>query len=137
MCVSQGDYAEAAVSLHTCLSVLSRVLPSSTFGIICSLSWNLIRYCLRKPAPLGWLVRLFGGRHEGEESQTSSRDAALVYHQLNQLQLTGVFVCVQVYMSWWGLKHEYTQTHGDSLHNKKYSLYIKTILPLESPYKDS
>ncbi|XP_059420336.1 sterol regulatory element-binding protein 2-like isoform X3 [Carassius carassius] len=85
----RGDYAAATVSLHTCLSVLSRVLPSSTFDIICSLSWNLIRYCLRKPAPLGWLVRLVGGRHEGEESQTSSRDAALVYHQLNQLQLTG------------------------------------------------
>uniref|UniRef100_A0A8C2I014 Sterol regulatory element-binding protein 2 n=1 Tax=Cyprinus carpio TaxID=7962 RepID=A0A8C2I014_CYPCA len=89
LCVCQGDYAAAAVSLHTCLSVLSRVLPSSTLDIICSLSWNLIRYCLRKPAPLGWLVRLVGGRHEGEESQTSSRDAALVYHQLSQLQLTG------------------------------------------------
>ncbi|XP_050960548.1 sterol regulatory element-binding protein 2 isoform X2 [Labeo rohita] len=85
----RGDYAAAAASLHTCLSVLSRVLPSSTLDIICSLSWNLIRYCLRKPTPLGWLVRLVGGRHEGEESQTSSRDAALVYHQLNQLQLTG------------------------------------------------
>ncbi|XP_016385309.1 sterol regulatory element-binding protein 2-like isoform X3 [Sinocyclocheilus rhinocerous] len=85
----RGDYSEAAVSLHTCLSILSRVLPSSTLDIICSLSWNLIRYCLRKPAPLGWLVRLVGGRHEGEESQTSSRDAALVYHQLSQLQLTG------------------------------------------------
>ncbi|XP_016414742.1 sterol regulatory element-binding protein 2-like isoform X1 [Sinocyclocheilus rhinocerous] len=84
----RGDYAAAAVSLHTCLSVLSRVLPSSTLDLICSLSWNLIRYWLRKPAPLGWLVRLVGGRHEGEESQTSSRDAALVYHQLNQLQLT-------------------------------------------------
>uniref|UniRef100_A0A671PFN7 Sterol regulatory element-binding protein 2 n=1 Tax=Sinocyclocheilus anshuiensis TaxID=1608454 RepID=A0A671PFN7_9TELE len=85
----RGDYSEAVVSLHTCLSVLSRVLPSSTLDIICSLSWNLIRYCLRKPAPLGWLVRLVGGGHEGEESQTSSRDAALVYHQLSQLQLTG------------------------------------------------
>ncbi|KTF97329.1 hypothetical protein cypCar_00036845 [Cyprinus carpio] len=85
----RGDYTAAAVSLHTCLSVLSRVLPSSTLDIICSLSWNLIRYCLRKPAPLGRLVRLIGGRHKGEESQTSSRDAALVYHTLSQLQLTG------------------------------------------------
>ncbi len=25
-----------------------------------------------------------------------------------------VCVCVQVYISWWGLKPEYTQTHGDS-----------------------
>lgn len=96
MCVSQGDYAAAVASLQTCLSVLSRVLPSSTLDIICSLSWNLIRYCLRRPAPLGWLVRLVGGRHEGEESQTSSRDAALVYHKLSQLQLTGVCVCLCV-----------------------------------------
>ncbi len=29
----------------------------------------------------------------------------------------GVFVvCVQVYLSWCGLKSEYTQTHGDSCH---------------------
>ncbi len=26
-------------------------------------------------------------------------------------------VCVQVYISWWGLKPEYTQTHGDSCHS--------------------
>lgn len=85
----RGDYAGAVLSLQTCLSVLSRVLPVTTLDIMCSLSWNLIRYCLRRPAPLGWLVRLVGGRHEGEESQTSSRDAALVYHKLSQLQLTG------------------------------------------------
>lgn len=99
MCVSQSDYTAAVASLQTCLSVLSRVLPSSTLDIICSLSWNLIRYCLRRPAPLGWLVRLVGGRHEGEESQTSSRDAALVYHKLSQLQLTGVCVCLCVMKS--------------------------------------
>ncbi len=27
-----------------------------------------------------------------------------------------VCVCVQVYISWWGLKPEYTQTQGDSCH---------------------
>ncbi|XP_056609247.1 sterol regulatory element-binding protein 2-like isoform X1 [Triplophysa dalaica] len=85
----RGDYSSAAAGLQTCLSVLSRVLPITTFDITCSLSWNLIRYCLRKPAPLGWLVRLVGGKQEGEESKTSSRDAALVYHKLSQLQLTG------------------------------------------------
>lgn len=85
----RGDYSSAVASLQTCLSVLSRVLPVTTLDITCSLSWNLIRYCLRKPAPLGWLVRLVGGKQEGEESQTSSRDAALVYHKLSQLQLTG------------------------------------------------
>ncbi|XP_062873389.1 sterol regulatory element-binding protein 2 [Trichomycterus rosablanca] len=87
--LQRGDYAAAVSSLETCLSVLSRALPSSGFDLACSLSWNLIRYCLHRPTPLGWLVRLIGGRHGGEESQISSRDAALVYHQLGQLQLTG------------------------------------------------
>ncbi|KAI5618645.1 sterol regulatory element-binding protein 2, partial [Silurus asotus] len=87
--LQRGAYSAAVGSLETCLSVLSRALPSTTFDLACSLSWNLIRYCLHRPTPLGWLVRLIGGKHEGEESQISSRDAALVYHQLGQLQLTG------------------------------------------------
>ncbi|KAK3508460.1 hypothetical protein QTP70_030250 [Hemibagrus guttatus] len=87
--LQRGDYSAAVGSLQTCLSVLSRALPSTTFDLACSLSWNLIRYCLHRPTPLGWLVRLIGGKHEGEESQISSRDAALVYYQLGQLQLTG------------------------------------------------
>lgn len=76
-------------SLETCLSVLTRALPSSHLDLVCSLSWNLIRYCLHRPTPLGWLVHQVGGKHEGEEARTSARDAALVYHQLSQLQLTG------------------------------------------------
>lgn len=94
--LSQGDYSAAVSSLETCLSVLSRALPSTTFDLACSLSWNLIRYCLHRPTPLGWLVRVIGGKHEGEESQISSRDAALAYHQLGQLQLTGVCVCALI-----------------------------------------
>lgn len=76
-------------SLETCLSVLARALPSTNLDLACSLSWNLIRYFLHRPTPLGWLVHQFGGKHEGEEAQTSARDAALVYHRLSQLQLTG------------------------------------------------
>ncbi|XP_062387953.1 sterol regulatory element-binding protein 2 isoform X1 [Sardina pilchardus] len=85
----RGDYSAAVTSLETCLSILSRALPTSRLDLTCSLSWNFIRYCLHRPTPLGWLVRQVGGRHEGEESQTSARDAALVYHRLSQLQLTG------------------------------------------------
>ncbi|KAG7460037.1 hypothetical protein MATL_G00216940 [Megalops atlanticus] len=85
----RGDYAAADASLQTCLSVLSRALPTTGLDLACSLSWNVIRYCLHRPTPLGWLVRQVGGKHEGEESQTSARDAALVYHRLSQLQLTG------------------------------------------------
>ncbi|XP_054891440.1 sterol regulatory element-binding protein 2 isoform X2 [Poeciliopsis prolifica] len=85
----RGDYTAAMASLETCLSVLTRALPSSGLDLLCSLSWNLIRYCLHRPVPFGWLVHQVGGKHEGEEARTSARDAALVYHQLSQLQLTG------------------------------------------------
>lgn len=88
-CLLQGDYTAAMASLETCLSVLTRALPSTSLDLVCSVSWNLIRYILHRPTPLGWLVHQVGGKHEGEEAQTSARDAALVYHRLSQLQLTG------------------------------------------------
>ncbi|XP_041735517.1 sterol regulatory element-binding protein 2-like isoform X1 [Coregonus clupeaformis] len=87
--LNRGDYTAAMASLETCLSVLTRALPTTRWDLLFSLSWNLIRYCLHHPTPLGWLVRQVGGKHKGEESKTSSRDAALVYHRLSQLQLTG------------------------------------------------
>uniref|UniRef100_A0A8C9W9C9 Sterol regulatory element-binding protein 2 n=1 Tax=Scleropages formosus TaxID=113540 RepID=A0A8C9W9C9_SCLFO len=86
----RADYAAADASLQTCLSLLSRALPATCVDLACSLCWNLIRYCLFWPAPLRWLVRRTGGRQEWEQSQTSSRDAALVYHRLSQFQLTGL-----------------------------------------------
>lgn len=76
-------------SLETCLSVLNRALPSSTLELLCSLAWNLVHYGLHRRTPLGWLVHQVGGRLDGEEARTSARDAALVYHKLSQLQLTG------------------------------------------------
>ncbi|XP_076000208.1 sterol regulatory element-binding protein 2 isoform X2 [Genypterus blacodes] len=87
--LKRGDYAAALASLETCLSVLTRALPSTKLDLICSLTWNLIRYSLHRPTPLGWLVHQVRGKHEGEEAGTSARDAALVYHRLSQLQLTG------------------------------------------------
>ncbi|XP_068434523.1 sterol regulatory element-binding protein 2 isoform X2 [Clinocottus analis] len=87
--LNRGDYTAAMASLETCLSVLTRLLPSTTLDLLCSLSWNLIRYILHRPTPLGWLVHQVGGKHEGEEARTSAKDAALVYHRLSQLQLTG------------------------------------------------
>eukprot|EP00066_Takifugu_rubripes_P012577 XP_011601843.1 PREDICTED: sterol regulatory element-binding protein 2 isoform X1 [Takifugu rubripes] len=87
--LNRGHYTAAMASLETCLSVLTRALPSTKVDLVCSLSWNVIRYLLHRPTPLGWLVHQFGGKYKGEEARTSARDAALVYHQLSQLQLTG------------------------------------------------
>ncbi|KAM3864299.1 sterol regulatory element-binding protein 2 [Diretmus argenteus] len=87
--LNRGDYTAERASLETCLSVLTRALPSTNLDLVFSLSWNLIRYCLHRPTPLGWLVHQVGGKHEREEARTSAKDAALVYHRLSQLQLTG------------------------------------------------
>ncbi|XP_026201432.1 sterol regulatory element-binding protein 2 isoform X2 [Anabas testudineus] len=87
--LKRGDYTAAMASLETCLSVLTRALPLTNLDLLCSLSWNLIRYCLHRPVPLGWLVHQIRGKHEGDEAKTSARDAALVYQKLSQLQLTG------------------------------------------------
>ncbi|XP_057673444.1 sterol regulatory element-binding protein 2 isoform X2 [Corythoichthys intestinalis] len=87
--LKRGDYAAALTSLETSLSILTRALPSTKLDLVCSLTWNLIRYCLHRPTPLGWLVHQIRGKHEGDEARTSARDAALVYHRLSQLQLTG------------------------------------------------
>ncbi|KAG9338808.1 hypothetical protein JZ751_025245 [Albula glossodonta] len=80
---------QADLQLHrSCLSDLSRDLPGSSLDLACSLSWNVIRYCLYWLAPLYWLGCQEGGANE-EEFQTCSCDAALAYHRLSQLQLTG------------------------------------------------
>ncbi|KAK1876908.1 Sterol regulatory element-binding protein 2 [Dissostichus eleginoides] len=59
--LKRGDYTAAMGSLETCLSVLTRALPSSNLDLVCSLSWNVVRYVLHRPIPLGWLVRQVGG----------------------------------------------------------------------------
>ncbi|XP_077413736.1 sterol regulatory element-binding protein 2 [Vanacampus margaritifer] len=87
--LKRSDYAAALINLETSLSILTRALPSTKLDLVCSLSWNLIRYCLHRPTPLGWLVHQIRGKHEGDEARTSAKDAALVYHRLSQLQLTG------------------------------------------------
>ncbi|XP_053708881.1 sterol regulatory element-binding protein 2 isoform X1 [Synchiropus splendidus] len=98
--LKRGDYSAAMVSLETCLSVLTRALPLTRLDLVCSVTWNVIRYCLHRPTPLGWLVQQVRGRHEGDEARTSARDAALVYHRLSQLQLTGK---LPQRSDWWAL----------------------------------
>lgn len=93
----QGDFAAAASNLHICLSALGRALPTSRFDLICSLSWNIIRYSLQKLRLVRWLLKRTSQRRRAtetplgfeDEAKTSARDAALVYHKLHQLHITG------------------------------------------------
>ncbi|XP_062931086.1 sterol regulatory element-binding protein 2 isoform X2 [Cynocephalus volans] len=96
--LARGDFAAAAANLQTCLSVLGRALPTSRLDLACSLSWNVIRYSLQKLRLVRWLLKkVFQHRKATpataggfeDEAKTSARDAALAYHRLHQLHITG------------------------------------------------
>ncbi|XP_053325024.1 sterol regulatory element-binding protein 2 isoform X1 [Spea bombifrons] len=91
--LTRGDFGAAAVNLQTCLCVLGRSLPASRFDLACSLSWNIIRCSLQKMSLVRWLLKRTPGYYKKaefqDEAMTSARDAALVYHKLHQLYLTG------------------------------------------------
>lgn len=78
--------------------MLGRALPTSRLDLACSLSWNVIRYSLQKLRLVRWLLRkVFQGRRTTaaaaaglvDEAKASARDAALAYHRLHQLHITG------------------------------------------------
>ncbi|XP_043821663.1 sterol regulatory element-binding protein 2 [Dromiciops gliroides] len=96
--LARGDFAAAASNLQTCLSVLGRTLPTSHLDLACSLSWNVIRYSLQKLRLVRWLLKKVSQRRRQaavaaggfeDEAKTSARDAALAYHKLHQLHITG------------------------------------------------
>nr|XP_010958524.1 sterol regulatory element-binding protein 2 [Camelus bactrianus] len=95
-----------------CLSVLGRALPTSRLDLACSLSWNVIRYSLQKLRLVRWLLKkVFQHRRATpataagfeDEAKTSARDAALAYHRLHQLHITGKLpagsACSDVHMA--------------------------------------
>ncbi|KAG8436470.1 hypothetical protein GDO86_007530 [Hymenochirus boettgeri] len=90
---AKGDHGAAALNLQTCLCFLGRSLPASRLDLACSLSWNIIRCSLQKISLVRWLLKRSPGYCKKAEFQdeatTSARDAALVYHKLHQLHLTG------------------------------------------------
>uniref|UniRef100_H0XBU9 Sterol regulatory element-binding protein 2 n=1 Tax=Otolemur garnettii TaxID=30611 RepID=H0XBU9_OTOGA len=107
--LSRGDFAAAAANLQTCLSVLGRALPTSRLDLACSLSWNVIRYSLQKLRLVRWLLKKVFQRWRAtaagfeDEAKTSARDAALAYHRLHQLHITGKLpagsTCSDVHMA--------------------------------------
>lgn len=110
--LAKGDFAAAAANLQTCLSVLGRALPTSRLDLACSLSWNVIRYSLQKLRLVRWLLKkVFQGRRATpaaaaglvDEAKASARDAALAYHRLHQLHITGKLpagsACSDVHMA--------------------------------------
>ncbi|XP_037700949.1 sterol regulatory element-binding protein 2 isoform X2 [Choloepus didactylus] len=110
--LARGDFAAAAANLQTCLLVLGRALPTSRLDLACSLSWNVIRYSLQKLRLVRWLLKKVFQHQQAapattagfeDEAKASARDAALAYHRLHQLHVTGKLpagsACSDVHMA--------------------------------------
>lgn len=91
--LARGDFAQASQNLWTCLKALGRPLPTSQLDLACAALWSLLRFCLQRLWVGRWLAAKAGGlrsdRPLQEDACKSSRDAALVYHRLHQLHMTG------------------------------------------------
>ncbi|XP_041943379.1 sterol regulatory element-binding protein 1 isoform X2 [Alosa sapidissima] len=92
--LARGDFAQASQNLWTCLKALGRPLPISQLDQVCAALWAGLRLCLQRLWVGRWLAGKAGGRlrHDRplqEDARKSSRDAALVYHRLHQLHMTG------------------------------------------------
>ncbi|XP_035257979.1 sterol regulatory element-binding protein 1-like [Anguilla anguilla] len=91
--LARGDFAQVSQNLRTCLKALGRPLPTSHMDLACAGLWAGLRLCLQRL----WVGRWLAGRAGGlrldsklrEDTCKSNCDAALVYHRLHQLHMTG------------------------------------------------
>ncbi|ETE63083.1 Sterol regulatory element-binding protein 2, partial [Ophiophagus hannah] len=74
--LAKGDFAAAASNLQICLSALGRALPTSRFDLICSLSWNIIRYSLQKLGLVRWLLKRTSQQRRATETPLGFEDEA-------------------------------------------------------------
>ena len=93
----QGDTISASRHLQVCLRALKRPLPVSKLDVACGLIWQLVRHILHRLWIGTWLASAAGGikvrgrtNDDKEHAKLSAKDAALVYHKLHQLSLTGI-----------------------------------------------
>uniref|UniRef100_A0A8C1FHU9 Sterol regulatory element-binding protein 1 n=1 Tax=Cyprinus carpio carpio TaxID=630221 RepID=A0A8C1FHU9_CYPCA len=91
--LARGDFAQASQNLWTCLKALARPLPTSQLDLTCAVLWSALRLCLQRLWVGRWLASRAGAirsnRPLQEDARKSCRDAALVYHRLHQLHMTG------------------------------------------------
>ncbi|KAM6352014.1 LOW QUALITY PROTEIN: sterol regulatory element-binding protein 1-like [Alca torda] len=91
--LDRGDFAQGAQHLRTALGALGRPLPASHGDLACSLLWTLLRHLLQRLWVGRWLAARAGGLRPdpppAAHVRQSARDAAMTYHRLHQLHLTG------------------------------------------------
>ena len=88
----------ASRHLEICLRALKRPLPVSKLDVACGLIWQSVRHLLHRLWIGTWLASAAGGiklRNRScdtkDHARISAKDAAMAYHQLHQLSLTGTF----------------------------------------------
>ncbi|XP_012940196.2 sterol regulatory element-binding protein 1 [Aplysia californica] len=89
--LSRADYSSANHQLQQCLLALGRPLPTSKVDLISGVGWQIFRQCLNRLYLGRWLASRAGrlvGRNSADVKE-SARDAANVFHTLNQLHLCG------------------------------------------------
>jgi sterol regulatory element-binding transcription factor 1 len=91
--LARGDYVNAANHLRQSLVHLGRPLPESRVDMFVCTLWQLTRQVLHRIWVDKFFIRWSGGfmlsSNERKEALGSLRDAAVVYHTLHKLHLTG------------------------------------------------
>jgi len=87
----QVDYASAETHLRQSLIAIGRPLPTSRFDQMCAFVWNVFRFALGLTGIGPWIAR----RKSELSVRNSARDAAQVYHILDQLHMTGKLLHVE------------------------------------------
>ena len=87
----QRNYADASIRLIDCLRALGRPLPTSSLDLLASLFWHILRQVLHRVYIGRWMARRAGifWSNTAKDAQVSAGEAALIYHKLHQLHLTG------------------------------------------------
>lgn len=84
----QGNFSWATDQLRKCLASLGRPLPTSKLELVSGLSWNFLRQLLHRLVGK-WMFNKPSAVSSKDDVNSSAKNAALVYHKLNQLHLAG------------------------------------------------
>ncbi|KAH9496042.1 Sterol regulatory element-binding protein 1 [Bulinus truncatus] len=89
--MSRADYSSAFHQLQQCLLALGRPLPTSKVDLFSGVCWQILRQCLNRLYLGRWLASRAGsltGKHSADVKE-AAKDAANVFHILNQIHLSG------------------------------------------------
>ncbi|XP_078489462.1 transcription factor protein [Ciona intestinalis] len=82
--VEKDDYESASYHLSQSLAVIGRPLPTSRLDEWCAVMWNGVRLFLGVAHIGPWLARM-----KSLSARNSARNAAHIYHKLDQLHMNG------------------------------------------------